>query len=336
MSRPTALLVMRSSAFTDQFGPAELDRLRELADVPDPICVDSLDAPGARDRLREADVLITSWGAPRIDADVLADAPRLKAVLHAAGTVRELVSPQLWERGIQVTSSVDMNAIPVAEFTLAAIIMAGKKAPFLAAAARERRADWYREKTRFGVPSNNDVTVGVIGLSRIGRRVAVLLADLNWRVIVHDPVVDPQQIRDVGAEPVTLDELLEASDVVSVHAPNLPSTRGMIGARELGLMRDHATLVNTARGALVDHDALAAECISGRLNAMLDVTDPEPLPVDSPLRDLPNVMLTPHVAGSQGEETRRMSGHTLDELARLVAGEPLVSAVTQDSLAVIA
>lgn len=336
ITRPTALLTMGSYAFSTQFGPGEISRLRELAELPDPIHVERLDTPQTRERLRDVEVLITSWGCPPIDRDVLAEAPRLRAILHAAGTLRHVITDAVWERDIVVTTSAGANAIPVAEFTLGAIIMAGKRAPFLAAAAREGTPDWFRDRARFGVASNHGVTIGIIGLSRIGRLVVGLLQMLDWRVLVHDPVVTEQEIREAGAEPVSLDELLRGSDVVSIHAPDLPSTRGMIGVRELALMRDQATLINTARGALVDTEALVRECGSGRLNAMLDVTDPEPLPAGSPLYRLPNVMLTPHIAGSQGDETRRMSGHALDELERLVHGEPLVSQVLQESLAVTA
>lgn len=336
MRRPRALLAMSDYAFTTQFGPTELARLRALADLPATLHVERLDTPQARALLADVEVLITSWGCPPIDADVLAAAPRLRAVLHAAGTVRQLCTDALWERGVVVTTSAGANAVPVAEFTLGAIILAGKRAPYLAAAAREGAPDWFRHRDRFGVASNHDVTVGVVGFSRIGRLTVGLLQPLGWRVLVHDPVVDADAIRAAGAEPTSLDDLLRRSDVVTVHAPDLPSTRGMIGARELGLMRDHTTLINTARGAIVDTEALTRECVSGRLNAMLDVTDPEPLPRTSPLYRLPNVMLTPHIAGSQGPETRRMSAHTLDELERLVRGEPLVSQVRREQLAVIA
>ena len=130
-----------------------------------------------------------------------------------------------------------------------------------------------------------------------------------------------------------LPELLRRSDIVSLHAPALPETHHLIGAEQLALMPDGATLVNTARGALVDTAALEREALTGRLSAILDVTDPEPLPATSVLHDLPNVMLTPHIAGSLGSEARRMSDHALDELARLVAGEPVRSPVTREQLA---
>lgn len=125
-----------------------------------------------------------------------------------------------------------------------------------------------------------------------------------------------------------LDELLATSQVVALHAPVLPETRHLIGARELALMPDSAVLVNTARSWLVDQDALLAELRSGRLDAALDVFDLEPLPTDHPFRTLPNVLLTPHQAAGTVECRRRQGGIVLDEIARFAAGQPLRHAVT--------
>jgi phosphoglycerate dehydrogenase-like enzyme len=131
---------------------------------------------------------------------------------------------------------------------------------------------------------------------------------------------------------VPLDDLMAAADVVTVHAPSLPSTRHLLDARRLALMRDGATLVNTARGALVDHAALIAELRTGRLSAVLDVTEPEPLPPDSPLFDLPNVVLTPHIAGALGTEVRRLGDAAVAEVARYAAGEPFAHPLTAADL----
>jgi phosphoglycerate dehydrogenase-like enzyme len=131
---------------------------------------------------------------------------------------------------------------------------------------------------------------------------------------------------------VDLDDLLRASNIVSVHAPALPSTRHLIDRRRLRLMTDGATLINTARGALVDQAALTDELISGRINAILDVTEPWVLPADSPLYTLPNVVLTPHMAGALGVELRRIGAYAVDELARYAAGQPFRSPVTRADL----
>jgi phosphoglycerate dehydrogenase-like enzyme len=155
-------------------------------------------------------------------------------------------------------------------------------------------------------------------------------------VLVADPHADPVEVAAAGARLVGLEELLPAVHVLSLHAPELPETTRMIGARELALLRDGATVVNTARGALLDTAALAVEAASGRIDVVLDVTDPEPLPIDSVLYDLPNVSITPHIAGSLGSETLRLTDAALDELERYVAGAAPVHAVTVTDLGVSA
>jgi phosphoglycerate dehydrogenase-like enzyme len=328
--RREALLVMNREAFDSHFDQARLDRLASLVALPEPLWTDELDSAQARARLATAELLITSWGVPRLTADRLAAAPRLEAVFHAAGSVRSLADGVLWSREIVVTSAADANAVPVAEYTLAAIIFAGKKAPFLAADASTAYRGWGQPQG-FGDLSNFRRTIGVVGFSRIGRRVVELLRLLDGpSVLVADPYADPDEVAAAGAQLVDLDELLPQVDVLSMHAPALPGTHHMIGAAELAELPDHATVVNTARGSLVDSDALAAECQAGRLFAILDVTDPEPLPADSPLRSARNVMVTPHIAGSLGTEIHRLTDHTLSEVARWLAGEPLRHQITAD------
>ncbi|MEV6971155.1 hydroxyacid dehydrogenase [Hamadaea sp. NPDC051192] len=336
MHRPQALLVMRPDSFRLQFGPEEMRRLRSLADLGDPIWSDDLDAPHTRARLAETEVLLTSWGCPTLTADRLDAAPKLRAVLHCAGSVRSLVSDEVWNRGILVTSGAEANATPVAEFTLAAIIFAGKKAHLLAAQARANRADWYSVAAREDL-SNFGRTIGVLGFSRIGRRVVERLQTLDTaEVLVTDPYADAASVAAAGGRLVDLDELLTRSEILSLHLPELPQTRNAIGVRELALLPDGATVINTARGGVIDHAALERECATGRLNAVLDVTEPEPLPEDSLLYQLPNVMITPHIAGSLGSETRRMSAQALSELERFIAGEPPIDAVTSEVLEVSA
>ena len=313
---PTVRAAMSPAAFSLLFDEPRLARLHTLARVPDPLLID----PGASVSLADTEVLFTSWGAPRLDAAMLDRMPRLRAVLHAAGSVHGVVSDDLWERGILVTSAADANAVPVAEFTFAAVIMAFKRAFTHVQQHTPEKGEWGR---LFSEPHYGSLgrTVGVVGFSRIGRRVVSMLQQLDdIEVLVADPMVSPERVAAAGATLVPLDEMLPRVDVLSLHAPALASTYRMIGAAELGALRAGATLINTARGALVDHDALLAECRSGRLDAILDVTDPEPLPADSEFHRLPNVAVTPHVAGSMGSEVRRLADSALDDLAHLGAG----------------
>ncbi|GAA1244988.1 phosphoglycerate dehydrogenase-like enzyme [Microbacterium phyllosphaerae] len=307
----TVRTAMSPEVFDLLFDDARLSRLRALSPSTR-LAIDDGD-------LSDTEILVTSWGAPRLDAELLDRMPRLRAVVHAAGSVQQLVSDELWERGITVTSAADANAVPVAEYTFATIILAFKRA-FVHMRSPSTVLEW-RDlvgSTRYGSVGR---TVGIVGFSRIGRRVVRMLGQLDGiRILVADPFVSPQAVADAGAELLPLDEMLDQVDVLSLHAPALPETRHMIGAAELAALHDGATVINTARGWILDHDALLAECAAGRLDAVLDVTEPDPLPTDSPLRTLPNVALTPHIAGSMGNEARRLADSALDDVEALLRG----------------
>ncbi|WP_314323320.1 hydroxyacid dehydrogenase [Paenarthrobacter ilicis] len=330
--KPQALLVMNSGTFADQFDSTRMERLAGMVDLGGQPWTESLDEPHLADRLEEVEILLTSWGVPQLNAERLERMPKLRAVFHCAGTVRSFVSEELWDRGITVTNGADANAIPVAEFTFASIVLAGKRAHVLSNDARTYRDDWSYLGGR-GELGNIGRVIGVVGFSRIGRRVVQLVQQLqDVTCLVSDPYADPLEVAAAGGRLVSLQELLPVSDVVTIHAPALPETRNMISTPELRAMKDHATLINTARGSLVDTAALEAECRSGRITALLDVTEPEPLPAHSILYDLPNVILTPHIAGSLGTETRRMSDAALDDLERFLAGKDLLAEVVHADL----
>jgi phosphoglycerate dehydrogenase-like enzyme len=328
---PAALLTMNPATFAQQFDQERRARLSTLVDLVRPGPVDLDDAALAAD-LSRVEVLITSWGALPLTAERLDRMPALRAVFHAAGSVRHLATDAFWARGITITSAAAANAVPVAEFTFASIVLAGKRAQFLARDPVAHRHDGATGVFTEGY-TNYARTIGVVGFSRIGRLVVALLQQLERvEVLVADPHADAGLVARSGARLVELDELLSSVDTLSLHAPELPQTRGMIGARELARLRDGATVINTARGSLLDTGALVAECSASRLDAVLDVTDPEPLPEDSPLYRLANVSITPHIAGSLGTETRRLSDAALDELERWRAGRPLESAITEADL----
>jgi phosphoglycerate dehydrogenase-like enzyme len=304
VSRVAVVIMMRADL------PARLFDEARLAAVADLVSVE------------QAEVVLSGWGCPPLDASLLAQAPELRAVIHAAGGVKGHVTDACWDRGLLVSTAAGANAEPVAEYTLARILLANKAAGRMAGEYRARRAaiDLISEFPHVG---NLGKTVGIVGLSRIGRRVVELLEPFDHDVLVSDPYVEGS---------VELDELLRASDVVSLHAPSLPETRHMLDARRLSLLRDGATLINTARGALIDQDALVAELVTGRIDAVIDVTEPEVLPPGSPLYDLPNVVLTPHIAGALGVEVRRLGDSALDELERYARGEPFAHPVTRADL----
>jgi len=269
--------------------------------------------------LADVEVLCATWGAPVLDEALLTAAPRLRLVLYGAGSVRRIATPAFWDRGIPIVSAYSVNAIPVVEFTLASITYALKQVwrHVLVGRATGRAA-------RLPMAGGYGSTVGLLSLGAIGRSVARGLRDRDVRVLAYDPYADDELAADCGVTLAGIDEVFADSDVVSVHTPLLPDTRSLVGAHLLRGMKRHATLINTARGAVVDQDALV-RVLAERpdLFAVLDVTDPEPSPPDSPLWTLPNVVVTPHIAGSQAGECARMGALVADELARYAAGVPL-------------
>jgi phosphoglycerate dehydrogenase-like enzyme len=303
--------------------PAVLDgeqraRLDAVADVVDPVPLSRFDDDRAAGVLAGCDVLLAHWGCPPLDAAALALAPRLRLLAYAGGTVRSIVSDALWERGVTVTTAAEANAVPVAEFTLSTILLANKGA----FAARERLRGTDLRIRRPRPVGNVGKRVGLIGASRVGRRVIALLEPFDLEIVVADPHLSPAEAEALGVTLVDLPTLLRTCAIVSVHAPELPSTHHLLGATELALVQDGATLVNTARGSLVDTEALVVELASGRISAVLDVTDPEPLPGDHPLLSLPNAFVTPHVAGALGSELGRLTEAALQEVERHAAGLP--------------
>lgn len=267
------------------------------------------------------EVLIAGWGAtPGEDGDLDA-LGALRAVVHWGGGIGWL-DAHAAGRGIPISTAKAANAIPVAEFTHAMITLAAKDAFWLSRqyCAEQRFIAREAAAPRAGLYGT---TVGIVGASAIGTLVMRTLRDNDVRVLLYDPYASAADAEALGAELVDdLVELARRCDILSIHAPEMPSTVGMVSAPVLAALRDGATVINTARGPLVDQDALVAELQAGRLRAILDVTDPDPLTPGHALYTLPNVFLTPHLAGSMGVELRRLGAAALAEVERFVAGEP--------------
>jgi phosphoglycerate dehydrogenase-like enzyme len=279
--------------------------------------------------LVDADVILTGTGSGMLDESILNLAPKLQAIVHAAGTVRPIVKDSVYDRGIRISSQAEANALPVAEYTLAMILLELKGVRTTEHTYRAARNAIDVDEI-LAEAGNYGRRIGIISASNIGRRVIELLQPFDLAIAVYDPYVDADAAAALGVAKMDLPELLSTSDLLSVHAPLLPETRGMIGAEQLSLLRDNAVLINTARGAVVNQDALLDELVTGRIRAVLDVTDPEIPAPESPLWTLENVVLTPHVAGSRGIELRRIGQRAVDEIRRLLRGEPLMYEVTRE------
>jgi len=321
--KPRLLIAMRSELPEGFFGPREWARLNAVTDIIPGFPHADFDTADGAEALAGADIMLAAWGTPPLTRERLSRAPRLKMLAYAASSVRMVAPAEFWETSdILVTTAASAMAVPVAEFTYAAIIMCGKDVFRLRDEHRTERGTGGFGSRRGSLPylGNHARKVGIVGASRIGRLVMEMLARGKCEIAVYDPFLSAEEAASLGAKKAELDELLTWSDVVSLHAPILPETHHMIGARELELMADHAIFINTTRGWLVDHDALLAEALSGRLRILIDTPEPEPLPTDSPFYDLPNVVLTPHIAGALGNELRALSDLAITEIERFVAG----------------
>ncbi|GAB2816534.1 hydroxyacid dehydrogenase [Streptomyces daliensis] len=334
-TRPRAALAMSPEAAEAVLTPDVLTALAEHTTPATLPLLDDFTTDRAHDVLADTELLVTGWGCPPLDAAALAAAPGLRAVAHTAGTVRHHVTDACWERGIEVSSAAAANALPVAEYTLAMILLANKRVLETARGYRasRARAEWLARGPEVG---NYRRTVGILSASLIGRRVIELLRPHDLEVLLYDPYVEAEEAAALGVRAVGLPELFAACDVVSVHTPLLPSTRGLVSRELLALMRPDATLVNTARGAVVDQGALTDAVLAGRVRAVLDVTEPEVLPPGHPLWECENVLLTPHLAGSQGNELRRLADLTVSEVARWASGEGFAHPVRHERLAFLA
>ncbi|GAA1631306.1 hydroxyacid dehydrogenase [Catellatospora bangladeshensis] len=328
--RPAGLVVMSPSAATVVLPDDLMARLAAALRLAAPGVVAGF---GGCAGLSEVEVLVTGWGCPELTGPLLDSMPRLRAVIHAAGSVKHHIGPEVFARGIAVSSAADANADPVVDFTLAVLQLAGKRAFAHARRYAEGRATTFSVGERSG---NDGRTVGVVGASRIGRKVITRLRAAGFRALVSDPYLAAADALALGAEPAGLDDLCRRSDVLTLHAPELPETRHLIDERRLALLPDGAIVINTARGSLIDTEALVRACAGGRIDAVLDVTAPEPLPAGHPLFALPNVWITPHLAGVQGTEVRRLGEYAVAEVERLLSGTPLAGTVHAHQLPVLA
>jgi len=283
--------------------------------------------------LADVEVIFSGWGAPTMDAKFLEAAPKLQVVFYGAGSIKGMTTDAFWARGIVVTSAYAMNAVPVAEFTLASILLSLKRTWYYA--LETKRLGAYPKKV---IPAGCYRTkAGLISFGMIGRLVRERLRPFDLDVWVYDPFLSAEQAAEFNVTLVSLDDIFTHCDVVSLHTPWLKQTEGMICGRHFDLMKDGATFINTARGAVVNEPEMI-EALTRRsdLTALLDVTWPEPPVEGSPLYTLPNVVLTPHIAGSQEGECRRMGQLMIDEFDRWSKGEPMQWTISKEKAAILA
>lgn len=321
MSRPKATWLITEDMQKQCFAHSAVDRIAAATDLGAPVAGE-MTGPVQLEAIQDAEIIITGWGTQSITVDMLDAAPGLKLMCHAAGSVKHLVTEAFVERGIRVCSARTALAKGVAEFSFGLMLTCMKGAFQFHAATLA--GEWDRSRHMDAVCEPHGATVGIVGASSVGREMIkwCRMLDLG-ALLVYDPYLTEDAAKEMGVELVALDELMKRSDVVSLHTPNTDECAAIIKAGNLALMRDGAIFINTARGRCVDEAALIAELRKGRIFACLDVTDPEPPEAGSPFYDLPNCVLTPHIAGSIKQNCQRQGALVADQIVAFTAGEAM-------------
>ena len=318
--------------------PEELRaRIRARADFSDEIYSSKdLDDPALAGLFARTRVIFSSWGMPALtEKQIEAHFPNLDAVYYAAGTVQYFARPFL-KRGVRVFSAWAANGVPVVEFTVAQIVLAGKG--YFQSLRR------YRERNRkaafaytMSLPCNYNIRVGILGAGVIGREVMARLTAYQYEVLAYDPYVSDEVLSSLGAKRASLEEIFSTCQIISNHVANLPATVGMIDGKLLHSMLPNAAFINTGRGAqVVESELIAALKACPDRTALLDVTWPEPPEEGSDFYTLPNVFLTPHIAGSQNNEWARMALYMVEEFERTEDHLPVRYEVTEKMLETMA
>jgi phosphoglycerate dehydrogenase-like enzyme len=332
-------VVIHTNLREQLFSEEDRTRLESLGDVVWTDSAEKLSTEKAIDLLKDADVGVGSWGTPKPDQALMDGCPCLRLWEHVAGTVKMMFGPHLDGRDMTIASCKGAIADNVAEVTVGEIITGVRRvwenaaeqrrvySPDGGAQVGERKK--YPQRRVMSVS-----TIGIVAASEIGRRVSKLLQPFGCRVLCYDPYLTREQAAAFGAELVDdLVELCRLCDAVTLHTPALPATKHMLGAKHFQAMGDDTVFVNTSRGNCIDQAALVEELQKGRLFAFLDVTDPEPTPLDSPLRALPNVVLTPHLAGARSFNLGRRA---VDDIQAFLQGGSPQCVVTKDMLGRVA
>ena len=308
----TSILLSESPSLR-AYSEATLAALRDeagLADRAAPFTRADVLAGAAAD----AEAAFSSWGMPELSvAEIETRLPRLRAVFYAAGSVQGFARPFL-ERGVRVYSAWRENAVPVAETAVSQILLANKG--FFQACRRNRSKGDHLPAHRYfnTFPGNFDCRVGLVGCGGIGRLVAQALRTHRLEVLVFDPFLPDADAAALGVRKTSLEEIFATCQTVSNHLANNAQTKGLLNYALFSRMLPNATFVNTGRGAQVVEDDLSrALAEEPDRTAVLDVTWPEPPDDGSPFYTLPNVFLTPHFAGSSGNEIQRMGEAMLEE-----------------------
>lgn len=335
-TKPIAAIFNDASArhFLDEvFARGRRERIASLCELyPEIVGIENFDRHA--EHLASIEVAFATWGMPPLDAKQLEQMPELKAIFYAAGSVKNWAGP-FWERGITIVSGQEANSRSVAEFCLAQTLLACKG--YFRNTRDCCNPETAHQDIAFTGSGAYGETVALIGLGSIARRFARLLSDYDLRVLAVDPYVSTDKAEQLGVELVSMEKAFREAYVVSNHLPNLQELEKVLNRDLFASMRRDATFINTGRGAQVDEQALVS-VLQARpdLTALLDVTHPEPSPPDHPFYDMPNVIVSSHIAGAVKDERLRVADWVLDDFQRWLAEKPLLYEISEEQSAISA
>lgn len=324
------LLNVCNGIIKNKYFPKQImDRLESLGNITQ----NTLDRPWTEDELAEnivgIDVCITHWESPQITEKVVKNADKLKLIAHCAGSVYNIICPEVYEKGIAVSSSNKVMAKAVAEGTLAYILASLLKIPKYTGITKS--GGWKAGVSEYGdMKTLYGATVLLIGFGDIAKYFYDLIAPFNVKLSAYDPYIKQETMDSYSdVEFVSnLDNAIPSADIISLHASRNPGTTHLINKGRIDMIKNGALLVNTARGSIIDEEHLVRVLQSGRISAALDVYQEEPLGEDNPLRNLPNVICMPHVAGSS--VVLGYAEAMLDEIENLIYGRSLEYEITAE------
>lgn len=301
-----------------------LSELLDFVETPRFSDQENMDLSG----LEDVEVLLSGWKMRALDKTLLDAMPKLKAVFYGAGSIRYISTPEFWSRDIVISSSYAMNGVPVSEYTMSTILLSLKH--FWKYSSMAKMGHGWGDAMR-PAPGAFGTKVGLVSCGMIARKTIELLKPFDLEISVYCPFLTASDAAELGVKRASLEALFSESDVVSLHTPNLEATRGMIGAEHFSAMKEGATFINTSRGLVIrENEMIEVAKNRPEIYFVLDVTSPEPPNKDSSLLTLPNVVLTPHIAGSMGREIERMGALVLSEVKHYLSGEPLEWAISEE------
>lgn len=312
----------------DTFIPSEVkEKIEGLGTVEWNNSKEQLSAEELREKIKGKDICITGWGTAQFSEYVLENADKLKLVAHTGGSVGRIVSGALFQKGIKVISGNRLFAESVAEGVIAYILALLRDIPFY---DNETHAGRWRKADGDYTEGLLDQTIGLVGFGMISKYVINMLKVFRTKIKVYSRYITEEDMEKYGVEKASLEEIFSTCKIISIHSGLTPKTYHMIGKELLEMIPDGALFVNTARGAIIDEDALVEELSKKRFKAALDVFEKEPLPVDSKLRKLDNVLLMPHMAGPTTDRRKFITLALIEDIKNFTAGRQMEHEIEEE------